>query len=886
MSRPRLQLWLVLNGFPHSPPWYAGLLQQLLQQFELQLILVNNGQTYQLQPLAQQLEKLTGTTVQLQQHFLSLPLSGLLWEYREKLYDTPVLWLDDQSLLSAQTVKNGYTLLHQHPLMAPQFPLEPASTTFQQREQQQRALNLAASVALHAQTLNKLPPALLFQLSPTHPLWLWLQGQSDSLEVAIDSQSWGWSATPPMAPPLASQAVDLTLAAQLTTLPAAETVLQAQALLLRYPRSPQLYRHLGQHLLIAGQPAEAQVFLQTALQQGLLSPELLKLLATCQQALGQHQAAHQTATLLESRFGICLPDSPPKSHPSVAKPPTAPKLQLPQPARLSVCLIVKNEAAHLATCLQSVQPLQPELIVVDTGSSDSSREIAQHLGAQVFDQPWQNDFAHARNRSLAEASGDWVLVLDADEYLTHESCQALQQFLWDPPPGLPRCQLSIHNLTDNGEVGYVHSLVRLFPHHPGFAYQGRIHEQLVFHGETGSPLIDLPAITIQHTGYTQAMASQRQKSQRNLKLLHQALEDDPDNPDLFYYLGDSYRAAEQPAQALQWLQQALKGWQELRRWPPLACRTVFQVTSLLLENHPAQALAFLQTHSSQCDHLPDYFYWLGSGLLAQENHIAAMAAFENCLSFQGKNLQGFYTPELMAQAPLRNLVRLKHQQLCNSSDVERQHWAQRLQPDLLALLHFYPDGHWDPRQASLYRWLAEALLVLYPQSELARRFEACLPEALLSQPPAQLWLGVLQSLQPEPADTSSFNRGHWQLNAADLLSEYLPYSPEAFLRSGLEDFFWLGLLSTQRLDLALFLSGFYLQHQLPEPALLVLADSLAYFPEAVLLRHNYGMLLFQRGAYTQALAELEQVVQQAPDWQEALSNLQQMRNWLRQHPAT
>ena len=82
---------------------------------------------------------------------------------------------------------------------------------------------------------------------------------------------------------------------------------------------------------------------------------------------------------------------------------------------LSICMIVKNEELNLAKCLMSVKPVADEIIVVDTGSTDKTKAIASALGAKVFDFTWTNDFSEARNYSLSKASGDWILVLDADE---------------------------------------------------------------------------------------------------------------------------------------------------------------------------------------------------------------------------------------------------------------------------------------------------------------------------------------------------------------------------------------------------------------------------------------------------------------------------------------
>lgn len=85
---------------------------------------------------------------------------------------------------------------------------------------------------------------------------------------------------------------------------------------------------------------------------------------------------------------------------------------------LSLCMIVKDEEEHLAKCLHSVRPVVDEMIVVDTGSNDRTKAIARVFGAQVFDHSWTGDFSAARNYSLSKATGDWILIMDADEVLS------------------------------------------------------------------------------------------------------------------------------------------------------------------------------------------------------------------------------------------------------------------------------------------------------------------------------------------------------------------------------------------------------------------------------------------------------------------------------------
>src|SRR4051794_40673333 len=92
---------------------------------------------------------------------------------------------------------------------------------------------------------------------------------------------------------------------------------------------------------------------------------------------------------------------------------TAPKLNPDQ--KLSLCMIVKNESKHLANCLESVEGVVDEIIIVDTGSTDDTVEIAKSYGAKVYHYEWNDNFSDARNESIKYATGDWILVLDADE---------------------------------------------------------------------------------------------------------------------------------------------------------------------------------------------------------------------------------------------------------------------------------------------------------------------------------------------------------------------------------------------------------------------------------------------------------------------------------------
>ncbi|MCW3479091.1 glycosyltransferase [Neisseriaceae bacterium JH1-16] len=199
--------------------------------------------------------------------------------------------------------------------------------------------------------------------------------------------------------------------------------------------------------------------------------------------------------------------------------------------RLALAMIVKNEAAHLARCLDSVRPWVDHMLVLDTGSSDDTVAIAEQAGAEVRHFAWCDDFAAARNAAL-DAAGDydWVLVLDADETLV-EGGEGLRRFIADRAPCLGQVAMHSTFRQDSGEVHTsVSRISRLLPR--GARYQGRIHEQVA---------ADLPfcdsGLVVSHAGYLDT-----DKSERNIPLLEAELAATPQDAALLYLLGREWQA--------------------------------------------------------------------------------------------------------------------------------------------------------------------------------------------------------------------------------------------------------------------------------------------------------------------------------------------------------
>lgn len=189
---------------------------------------------------------------------------------------------------------------------------------------------------------------------------------------------------------------------------------------------------------------------------------------------------------------------------------------------LSLCMIVKDEADQLGDCLSQVRPVVDEIVVVDTGSTDDTREIARKLGARVFEFPWANDFSAARNESLRRATGRYLLWLDADDRIDPEEIAKIQELKAGlRPASLQAYYLLIQSASPlDGESSFYQ--LRLFPNKPGVRFEGRVHEQVNFSLQRmGIPGVYLP-IRIRHTGYEDPVAVHG-KYERNWSILQEEL---------------------------------------------------------------------------------------------------------------------------------------------------------------------------------------------------------------------------------------------------------------------------------------------------------------------------------------------------------------------------
>ncbi|NMB53597.1 MAG: glycosyltransferase [Leptolinea sp.] len=225
---------------------------------------------------------------------------------------------------------------------------------------------------------------------------------------------------------------------------------------------------------------------------------------------------------------------------------------------VSACLIVKDEAQNLPRCLASLQGVVDEIIVVDTGSTDDSCRIAESFGARVHLFAWRNDFSAARNAALEQASGDWILSLDADEELEENSRGQLLRELVSSARA-DGFYLTVRNLQPPGELTpwLDMQILRLFRHLPGVVFEGAIHEQVTPSLLRAGGNIQTGSLILLHYGYQLKEAQGKSRAHRNLELLQEALKITPDDPYLQYQLGATLKSLNLNEEARTVLEKAL-----------------------------------------------------------------------------------------------------------------------------------------------------------------------------------------------------------------------------------------------------------------------------------------------------------------------------------------
>lgn len=495
--------------------------------------------------------------------------------------------------------------------------------------------------------------------------------------------------------------------------------------------------------------------------------------------------------------------------------------------RLSLCMIVRDEVSRLGRCLASVQGLADEILVVDTGSRDGSPALAASFGARVVHAEWRDDFAAARNLSLAQAKGDWILVLDADEWLEAPDREAIAGLLASAPPEpLLRLRLAIASYDDSGEVFAVHRAVRLFRRDPRLAFHGVFHEQVLCL-EAESPCYDLPDAQIHHSGYQRA--GNAHKGERDYQMLLRMRQLQPDQPVWLAYLGDWLLANQRYSEALAQYLQALAavGPDPGDEQRPLVAQAVCRAMRCLERlGRFAEALAL--PYQALCADVPEYWYTRGLLLRRQHCYREAILAFERCLGFSTDQL-GAYFPGMLELQPLTQLMLLQRGLLHHpdSDSNLRAAAAAGLYNSLVRLLGLRPDGRIEGSVHNLHLLLAEVCLAT---PEPVAAYSAAVPGRARSEPIVAGLSALLGALSGDPGPWQQHTRLAWEPAAIEGMARQLwPQAP------GLAQALLHLCLLQGKPELAL------VHAELSPRSREVLVDALLFFPDAPVLYAALGL---------------------------------------------
>jgi glycosyltransferase involved in cell wall biosynthesis len=295
-------------------------------------------------------------------------------------------------------------------------------------------------------------------------------------------------------------------------------------------------------------------------------------------------------------------------------------------------MIVRDEGVVLARCLSSLRGRVDEIVVVDTGSTDASREIAREHGARVLDYAWSNDFAAARNAALDAASGEWVLYIDADEEVVGFERAELGVLLSDPLHAA--CTVRLRPVT--GYTRYREH--RLFRNRPELRFRGVIHESILPALEElcarESLRVADSSLDIDHYGYDR---DSLRKHERNLPLLRARLEAEPGHVYSWWHLGVTLQALGDDDDAERAWRQAIEILRE-RPAPPLRDSLPYLDLARHLLDRKREATILLE---EACTRFPDNWglTWLRArDLVERGRHEDAMPLFSRLAAVDAEAL--------------------------------------------------------------------------------------------------------------------------------------------------------------------------------------------------------------------------------------------------------
>jgi|GEM_PF-200621 len=301
---------------------------------------------------------------------------------------------------------------------------------------------------------------------------------------------------------------------------------------------------------------------------------------------------------------------------------------------ISLCMIVRNEEENIINCLERALKVVDEAIIVDTGSTDKTIELLKEKygndgRVKVLEEEWEDDFSKARNKSLEYATGDWILILDADERIFCNRGQ-LEKFLRNS--NYPAYNIPIYNVYDKNNLVVSAAMVRLYKNNNP-RYKGAIHEQLEIDGQSyAGEVIDKDICKIYHYGYNSNVFLKKDKSRRNMDIIKEEIQRNPEDPFNWYNKGVMEMIAANYEVALDDFIKSHELCNSVRRsfHNDLLIRMIQCI--MLLKDY-GQAAIFIESISEDVvmKDMPDIYYYLGVCYTKLEKYDEAIKSFQKAV---------------------------------------------------------------------------------------------------------------------------------------------------------------------------------------------------------------------------------------------------------------
>lgn len=300
---------------------------------------------------------------------------------------------------------------------------------------------------------------------------------------------------------------------------------------------------------------------------------------------------------------------------------------------LSVCIIAKNEEKTISKAIKSVKDFADEVILLDTGSTDKTIEIAQKENIKVFNYKWDNSFANARNEVLKYSNMDWVLMLDADEYINIEPRDSIKPLL----ENLNRnkvYQVKIVNFLDKNIISekMEHYVPRLIPNHKGIKYIRDIHEYPVYNNNSNVETDILHSFHINHSGYLKENVTEKDKIKRNRDILEKSIEENKESLIDYFYLSENYKEENNYKKVIELSKKVIKLSKRYIDYDNIVkLSKINLIESYLVEKNYKKALETSELYKNDLSNRSDYWFLLGSIEFYLND-------FDKCIEYQKKAL--------------------------------------------------------------------------------------------------------------------------------------------------------------------------------------------------------------------------------------------------------